>query len=270
MACRLRQWRHLYQYLPSACAPVTQRQHRSLNHADLLHLPATSTLQVAAMNDNIEERINLQKALFELEDLTVSSKYELRALQDFLESGGGQSTPEACCAQQKHAVPAKQERDAMPCHAMPCHAKPSQAKPSCVPCTMPHRRYLPCPTTPPPHTAGYCCNEDVGEAVERRAVLLEAVRDNEEEAARYAGDIQANEAARRELQGRIDAAVDRHQSSAFLKVLSTFRMQVRCGAVRCGAVRCGAVRCGAVRCGAVRCGAVRQMAGAGVMPGSRW
>ncbi len=57
-------------------------------------------------------------------------------------------------------------------------------------------------------------------------MLLEAVRDNEDEAQHCRGDIEVNEAARRELQARIDGTVDQHQNSAFLKVLRTFRMQV--------------------------------------------
>lgn len=39
------------------------------------------------MNDNIEERINLQKALFELEDLNVCNMYEKKNLEDVLDQG---------------------------------------------------------------------------------------------------------------------------------------------------------------------------------------
>ncbi|GAX81643.1 hypothetical protein CEUSTIGMA_g9071.t1 [Chlamydomonas eustigma] len=44
---------------------------------------------VQEMNDNIEERINLQKALFEIEDANIFSKYELKQLEEFLEAGQG-------------------------------------------------------------------------------------------------------------------------------------------------------------------------------------
>lgn len=39
------------------------------------------------MNDNIEERINLQKALFEIEDANLYNKHELSQLDEFLEAG---------------------------------------------------------------------------------------------------------------------------------------------------------------------------------------
>eukprot|EP00798_Chlamydomonas_sp_ICE-L_P022251 gene22251-29321_t len=41
------------------------------------------------MNDNIEERINQQKALFEIEDAALYNKYELKQLDEFLEAGLG-------------------------------------------------------------------------------------------------------------------------------------------------------------------------------------
>lgn len=41
------------------------------------------------MNDNIEERINLQKALFEIEDANLYNKHELGQLEEFLDSGDG-------------------------------------------------------------------------------------------------------------------------------------------------------------------------------------
>jgi hypothetical protein len=46
---------------------------------------------VQEVNDNIEERINLQKALFELEDINVCNQYELQNLEDMLCSTGGRS-----------------------------------------------------------------------------------------------------------------------------------------------------------------------------------
>ncbi len=48
------------------------------------------------MNDNIEERINLQKALFEIEDANLYNKHELGQLDEFLEAGkcGVQGRPQ--------------------------------------------------------------------------------------------------------------------------------------------------------------------------------
>lgn len=40
------------------------------------------------INDNVEERINLQKALFELEDVNVCNKYELQNIDDMLKAAG--------------------------------------------------------------------------------------------------------------------------------------------------------------------------------------
>ena len=39
------------------------------------------------MSENIEERINLQKAVFEIEDANLFNRYELKQLEDFLNSG---------------------------------------------------------------------------------------------------------------------------------------------------------------------------------------
>ena len=44
---------------------------------------------VQEMNDNIEERINLQKGLFEIEDANLYNKYELKQLEEFLDHGEG-------------------------------------------------------------------------------------------------------------------------------------------------------------------------------------
>lgn len=41
----------------------------------------------AEINENVEERINLQKALFELEDLNVCNKFELKQLDECLATG---------------------------------------------------------------------------------------------------------------------------------------------------------------------------------------
>jgi hypothetical protein len=50
-------------------------------------LPSPSPRLVEEMNDNIEERINLQKALFEIEDANLYNKHELSQLEEFLEAG---------------------------------------------------------------------------------------------------------------------------------------------------------------------------------------
>eukprot|EP00879_Flechtneria_rotunda_P026376 GHRR01028120.1.p1 GENE.GHRR01028120.1~~GHRR01028120.1.p1 ORF type:complete len:149 (+),score=59.96 GHRR01028120.1:1002-1448(+) len=39
------------------------------------------------INENVEERINLQKALFELEDINVCNKYELQNIENMLRTG---------------------------------------------------------------------------------------------------------------------------------------------------------------------------------------
>jgi hypothetical protein len=39
------------------------------------------------INENVEERINLQKALFELEDINVCNQYELQNIEDMLKAG---------------------------------------------------------------------------------------------------------------------------------------------------------------------------------------
>ncbi|KAL6746359.1 P-loop containing nucleoside triphosphate hydrolase protein [Haematococcus lacustris] len=44
---------------------------------------------VQDMNENIEERINLQKALFEIEDANLFNRYENKQLEEFLEAGQG-------------------------------------------------------------------------------------------------------------------------------------------------------------------------------------
>ncbi|KXZ53067.1 hypothetical protein GPECTOR_8g60 [Gonium pectorale] len=44
---------------------------------------------VEEMNENIEERINLQKALFEIEDANLYNKHELSQLEEYLEAGRG-------------------------------------------------------------------------------------------------------------------------------------------------------------------------------------
>lgn len=42
---------------------------------------------VSDMNENIEERINLQKGVFEIEDANNYNRAELKQLEEFLDSG---------------------------------------------------------------------------------------------------------------------------------------------------------------------------------------
>jgi hypothetical protein len=57
-------------------------------------------------------------------------------------------------------------------------------------------------------------------------VLLEEIQENIGEAGRYRADIAANEACRREIQAKIETAIDANSNVNFLKILSTFRIQV--------------------------------------------
>lgn len=61
----------------------------SLSEADTL---AWIDALAQEINENIEERINLQKALFELEDINVCNKYELHNLEQMLEADEGEDT----------------------------------------------------------------------------------------------------------------------------------------------------------------------------------
>ncbi len=76
------------------------------------------------------------------------------------------------------------------------------------------------------HDTGDSTNAAAAEARERRAVLQEEVADNGAEAERCRADIATNEACRREIQAKIDAAIDANSNVSFLKILSTFRIQV--------------------------------------------
>jgi hypothetical protein len=76
---------------------------------------------------------------------------------------------------------------------------------------------------------GAASPEEAAEARERRAVLHEEIQENISEAARYRADIAANETCRREIQAKIESAIDANSNVNFLKILSTFRIQVRVG-----------------------------------------
>ncbi|GBF91733.1 kinesin [Raphidocelis subcapitata] len=73
--------------------------------------------------------------------------------------------------------------------------------------------------------AGTATPEERREALERRAALREAAAANAAEAGELREDIAQNEAARREIERRIDAAIEGNSSVNFLSILSTFRIQ---------------------------------------------
>ncbi|KAH7281365.1 hypothetical protein KP509_36G043700 [Ceratopteris richardii] len=111
------------------------------------------------INENVEERINLQKALFELEDKNSHNHYELQQLDNEI---------------------AKHQRD-----------------------------------------------DDTGivEAlVERRKLVLDNIRDNDEAGAIYRKEIEQNEAQRKELQDVIEKAIRCNSNATFLRILSQYRL----------------------------------------------
>jgi hypothetical protein len=82
--------------------------------------------------------------------------------------------------------------------------------------------------------AGTGSEDELQEARQREADLVDSVRENEDAAARYRADVAANEAARREVQEKIDAAIAlQEQSPSIVKILSAFRMQARPGGPAC-------------------------------------
>ena len=115
------------------------------------------------ININVEARINLQKALFELEDTNVQNKSEMMQIDEAVaeaeRNGAGQGAPELV------------------------------------------------------------------ELAERRADVVENVRENEETGERIRADIEANEAARRALQAKIDEAMKSDRNKTFLHILSQYRLQ---------------------------------------------
>ncbi|KAG1677565.1 hypothetical protein FOA52_014463 [Chlamydomonas sp. UWO 241] len=121
---------------------------------------ASIDVLVQEMNDNIEERINLQKALFEIEDANVCNKYELNQLDDFLEAGQGAASV-----------------------------------------------------------------KDITEARDRRADVLSVIKDNERERDKLKTEISGNEEDKAQVQGRIDSIARAKQSTGFLNLVSTFRLQ---------------------------------------------
>lgn len=111
------------------------------------------------INENVEERINLQKALFELEDMNLHNRAELQQLDDLI-------------------------------------ADPSSRR-----------------------------NGEKDETlVERRQIVLDNIRDNDEAGAHYREEIENNEAQRKELQRRIDEAIDSDRNKTFLRILTQYRL----------------------------------------------
>jgi kinesin family protein 18/19 len=114
------------------------------------------------INENVQERINLQKALFELEDMNLHNRAELQQLDDLIMN-------------------------------------------------LTIRRI----------------GEKEEALVERRQVVLDNIRDNDEAATHYRQDIEHNEAQRKELQRLIDEAIDTDHNKTFLRILSQYRLLVR-------------------------------------------
>lgn len=79
------------------------------------------------------------------------------------------------------------------------------------------------PVTPPDSSLS---PDEAAEAQERRTVLLEDIQANNSEAEQCRADIAANEASRRDIQAKIENAIDTNSNVNFLKILSTFRIQV--------------------------------------------
>ncbi|CAM6033689.1 unnamed protein product [Sphagnum compactum] len=111
------------------------------------------------INENVQERINLQKALFELEDMNLHNRAELQQLDDLIMN-------------------------------------------------LTIRRI----------------GEREEALVERRQVVLDNIRDNDEAATHYRQDIENNEAQRKELQRLIDEAIDTDHNKTFLRILSQYRL----------------------------------------------
>ena len=118
------------------------------------------------INENIEERINLQKALFELEDINVQNRYELHHVDEQLEAMKGMSEDDKLKTGSLYA-----------------------------------------------------------QLLDRRQLVLESVRDNEESGLRYRAEIESNEASRRQLQEKIDSAIKSDRNAGFLRILSQYRLQ---------------------------------------------
>jgi len=71
----------------SSCRTMLTPYTRMLTPYTRMLSPYTRALQ--DMNENLEERINLQKAVFEIEDANLFNRYELKQLEEFLAAGKG-------------------------------------------------------------------------------------------------------------------------------------------------------------------------------------
>ncbi|XRB04222.1 kinesin-like protein [Pycnococcus provasolii] len=105
---------------------------------------------------NVEERINLQKALYELEDANVTNRCELQSIEETAASGRG--------------------------------------------------------------------DVDAATLEEHRASIVDSIRENEQTGVRIRADIEYNETSRKALQAKIDAAIQEKKGTAFLKILSQYRL----------------------------------------------
>ncbi|KAF8410654.1 hypothetical protein HHK36_003186 [Tetracentron sinense] len=111
-------------------------------------------------SENVQERINLQKALFELEETNLRNRSELQHLDDAI------ATQQAI------------EKDGA-----------------------------------------------VGQALrERRQVILDNIRDNDEAGGTYQKEIEANEKHRCQLQGMIEEAISNNGNKTYLRILSQYRL----------------------------------------------
>nr|AMS24229.1 kinesin 8-I protein [Marsilea vestita] len=111
------------------------------------------------INENVEDRINLQKALFELEDKNTHNHHELQQLDNQI---------------------AKHQFDED--------------------------------------------NSILETLCERRKVILDNIRDNDEAGAVYRQEIEQNEAQRRELQEIIEKAISSNNNATYLRILSQYRL----------------------------------------------
>lgn len=111
------------------------------------------------INENVEDRINLQKALFELEDKNSHNHCELQQLDNEI---------------------AKHQRDE---------------------------------------------GTNVEEAlIERRKLVLDNIRDNDEAGALYRKEIEQNEGQRKDLQDVIEKAISSNSNTTYLRILSQYRL----------------------------------------------
>ncbi|GAQ83814.1 Kinesin-like protein [Klebsormidium nitens] len=135
---------------------LTARDSKS-EDAELAWLDVLST----EISENVDERINLQKALFELEDITLENRNEVEQIEAAIARvEGGEMAPD----------------------------------------------------------------DDLETLRERHQMALENLRENEDASARYKADISNNEALRKELQKKIDSAIQSDHNTTFLRILSQYRL----------------------------------------------